>query len=310
MRNSYLIAAFLCTLATETAACSLDASFFRASDNDQLIDCLQGAGGEAFVSGRAANLATVLHLAVEADADPVVLDAIRRAAGDGWPALRDRVDREGRTALHVATDTAKHADSVRWLLNWGADPNSMYSVEGRWNPARWDYGITPLHLAASRSDGADFVSALLASGADPEIRRPPASEGWTAVLIAGRHAEDLRVLTALAAGGADLTAVSSDKNNGLHVAAGWDRPTPIVRFLLERGVDADGTNDDDQTPLHLAARFSSDEASVALLLDTASDPCVEDSRGHTARDLLAGSDSLAEDGELQRRFHEICVEGN
>lgn len=295
------------TFAAEASACVVGSSFFRESSDDAIIACLQS---EEFISERDTDLSTVLHLAVGENRSRVVLDAVRRAAGDGWPDLRERVDRDGRTALHLATETEDPADTVRWLLNWGSNPNAMYGVVAKWNPALWDYGFTPLHLAAARTDGADAVSALLLSGADPEIRRPPKNEGWTAVLIASRHAEDLRVVTALAAGGAELQAVAEDNNNSLHVAAAWDRPARVIRFLLESGVDSDDTNNDGQTPLHLTARFASKKEAIELLLDATDNPCVTDSRDRTARKFLETNAALAGESALERRFHEICIEGN
>ena len=275
---------------------------------------MQGPEGKRFLSERADNLATVLHLAVETNKDGLVLDAIRRAAGDGWQSLRDRLDNQGRTALHLASESGEATDTVRWLLNWGADPNAMYEVEKRWNPLSYDYGITPLHLAAVHADAANMVSALLASDAAPEIARPiKTTEGetyWTAALVASRHAADLRVLTALAAGGADFTAVTNDHNNALHVAAAWDRPNSVIHFLIELGVSADKTNNEGQTPLHLAARFSSNPETVALLFDATDNPCAADSKERTANDMLRANDALSGDRALERRFHEICLEGN
>lgn len=314
MRRIYMVGMFLSLLATETVACVADTSFFVESDGDALIACMTGPEAERFLSERDDQLATVLHLAVATEKDLRVLEALRSAAGENWPNLRDRVDSEGRTALHVAAENAKKADSVRWLLYRGADPNAMYAVEGRLIPLRQKYGITPLHLAVERTDAADVVSALLAGDADPEIRRPPSNDSdatFTAVLIASRYAEDLRVLTALAGGGADLSEVSKGDDGALHVAAAWDRPPDVISFLLESGVDTDTKNDSGQTPLHLAALYASKRETVAMLLNKSGDPCSEDSKGRTAIDMLrAGNKVLGADGALQRQFHEICVEGD
>ena len=314
MRHTYLGLIFCCIFAADASACVVDAEFIRESDSETLVACLEGPEGEGFLNERNLELATVLHIAVQTEKDRLVLDAIRRAASEGWPELRDRLDNEGRTALHIAADTGENADTVRWLLNWGADPNARYAVENRWNPLSADYGVTPLHLAATRANGADVVSALLASGADPSIARPIETNEdqkyWPAVLLASRHAEDLRVLTALAAGGADLSVALNDNNNALHVAAGWDRPNNVIRFLLEAGVDANATNEEGMTPLHLAARYSSNPETVVSLLEAMDDPCTADTRERTARELLKLNEALAGDHELERRFHEICVEGN
>jgi ankyrin repeat protein len=63
-------------------------------------------------------------------------------------------------ALHLL---AKRGDveAVRWLLEYGADPNARWS--------HWDAEVTPLHLAAAQGH-VDVVYLLLAAGADPSIR--------------------------------------------------------------------------------------------------------------------------------------------
>jgi ankyrin repeat protein len=314
VRHIYLSLFFCCNFAANASACVANVEFIRESNSETLVACLEGPEGEVFLTERSLELATVLHLAVETEKDRLVLDAIRRAAGEGWPDLRDRLDADGRTALHIATETGEPTDTVHWLLNWGADPNALYSLENRWNPLFSDYGITPLHLAAMRADGSNVVSALLASGADPAIARPiETNDGqkyWPAVLVASRHAEDLRVLTAMAAGGADLNVLSYDDNNALHLATAWDRPSSVIRFLYESGVDANKTNHEGQTPLHLAARFSSNPETVALLLEATDAPCAADTKERTARELLRVNGALSGDHGLERRFHEICVEGN
>ena len=292
----------------------VDVDFIRESNSETLFTCLEGPEGEVFLTERNFEFATILHLAVKAEKDRIVLDAIRRAASEGWPDLRDRLDSDGRTALHIATETGEATDTVRWLLNWGANPNALYSLESRWNPLVFDYGITPLHLAVMRANGANVVSALLASGADPKIARPiKSNEGqnyWPAALVASRHAEDLRVLTALVAGGVNLNVLSNDDNNALHLAAAWDRPSSVIRFLQEAGVDANKTNVEGQTPLHLAARFSSNPEAVVLLLEATDAPCAVDTKERTARGLLRVNEALAGNHRLVIRFHEICVEGN
>lgn len=315
VQKTYLGLLLSCVFSASASACEVHAEFIRESNSETLIACLEGSESDEFLNGRNFELATVLHLAVETEKNHLVLDAIRRAAGEeGWQDLRDRLDNDGRTALHIAAETSETAETVRWLLTWGADPNARYAVENRWNPLSSDYGITPLHLAAMRPNSADVVSALMAGGADPSIARPIESKAgkyyWPAFLVASRHAEGLRVLTAFAAGGGELSVVSNDDNNALHVAAGWDRPSSVIRFLLEKGVDANATNNEGQTPLHLAARHSSKPETVASLLEAMDDPCAADKKERTARELLKVNEAIAGDHALDLRFHEICVEGN
>ncbi len=315
MQKTYLGLFLYCAFSVSASACEVDVEFIKESNSETLIACLEGAKRDEFLNGRNFELSTVLHLAVETKKDHLVLDAIRRAAGeDGWQELRDRLDKTGRTALHIASATSETSETVRWLLTWGADPNARYAVEKRWNPLSLDYGITPLHLAAKRANGADIVSALMAGGADASIARPIDSNAdqfyWPAFLVASRHAEDLRVLTAFAAGGGKLNVVSNDDNNALHVAAGWDRSGDVIRFLLEKGVDSNATNNEGQTPLHLAARYSSKSETVASLLEAMENPCAADKKERTARELLEVNEAIAGDHMLDLRFHEICVEGN
>jgi len=65
----------------------------------------------------------------------------------------------GNGALHLAAKRGD-AESVRWLLDHGADPS------GRWN--HWDASVTPLHLAAWHAH-KEVVRMLLDAGADQTI---------------------------------------------------------------------------------------------------------------------------------------------
>lgn len=309
--QSHLIAAALSFLMPLGAgACETERAFFEASDTRTLVDCFQGADAAALLDDRDVDLNTVLHLTVLVHADLEVFEAVRHAAGDDWDDIASRLDREGRTALHLASVTSDGIDTVNWLLSAGSDQNTMIEVEERRNPVRWDFGITPLHEAVKRPERADIVSALLAAGADPEIRRPPRDEGWTAALVASRHAEDIRILTALSAGGADLEATSSAGNGALHIALAWDKPLEVIQYLISMDVDPNKKNDEGLLPLHIAARYASDPDVVRAVFLVTDDPCSLDNREMAPRNLLlTGNEALKENQELERLFHEACVEG-
>ena len=78
---------------------------------------------------------------------------------DGNPGLIGR-DAPASGALHLL---AKRNDerSVRWLLERGADPNTLW--------AHWDSRVTPLHLAVMQGHRV-ITALLLEAGADPGIR--------------------------------------------------------------------------------------------------------------------------------------------
>src|SRR5262249_31102137 len=70
-----------------------------------------------------------------------------------------RTDAVATGALHLMAKRGD-AESLKWLLEHGADPNA------RW--AHWDALGAPLHLAAL-GDHADIARLLLQAGADPSI---------------------------------------------------------------------------------------------------------------------------------------------
>jgi ankyrin repeat protein len=94
-----------------------------------------------------------------------MLDLLAAVTLRDWPtassvgAANRRVIEQGGV-LHVL---AKRGDAagVRWLLEHGAQPNTMW--------AHWDAEVTPLHLAAM-SGFADVAGLLIDAGADPTIR--------------------------------------------------------------------------------------------------------------------------------------------
>jgi hypothetical protein len=100
VRSARFIAFAACMIAYDAAACAVNSDFFNQNEANTLIACLNESNSDDFLAGRDDNLSTVLHLAIASDADLSVLDAIRRAAGDEWPDLRGRVNKDGRTALH------------------------------------------------------------------------------------------------------------------------------------------------------------------------------------------------------------------
>ena len=81
--KSCLTAAALLTLTTAAGACELSPAYFADTATPDLVACMNGD----FVQGRTDDLSNVLHLAVTASADPVVIDAIHAAAGPNWDTM-------------------------------------------------------------------------------------------------------------------------------------------------------------------------------------------------------------------------------
>lgn len=184
---------------------------------------------------------------------------------------------DGTSALTVAAHS-DHAPLVQFLLDRGANPNIIGS------------GYTALHAAVLRGN-ADSVRALVARGAfinsrlrhgtpttrgSREFFLPESLTGATPVWLAARFLEQdlLRLLLEL---GADPSLTLQDGTTTLMAAAGvgsqttlFDRrdriailkdsderlAVPIVRLLLERGADVNGSSELGDTALHGAAKMN------------------------------------------------------
>jgi len=84
---------------------------------------------------------------------------LAEAALAAEPGALARKARYGRLLMFAAEND--FADTARWLLERGADPNRVHD----W----WDNRMTPLHTAASHG-AVDTVALLLRHGADPTAR--------------------------------------------------------------------------------------------------------------------------------------------
>ena len=114
---------------------------------------------------------------------------------DARPAVVDERSGDGFTPLHLAAYFGKD-DSVRLLLDHGADPNAVGTG--------WMTG-TALHSAVSARH-PNVVATLLDRGADPNARQ---AGGWTP-LHGAAHNGDLETTELLLAHGADATAADDE----------------------------------------------------------------------------------------------------
>jgi len=253
----------------------------------------------------------------------------------GREELNYDVQRGGSTALLFTARTGD-AESARVLLDAGANPNDampdglsalvLAAHSGRTDVARLlldrgadanasGTGYTALHAAILKSDVA-LVKALLAHGADPNVKitkgtplrrettdfnLPQTLVGTPAYLLAARFLEP-DILRALAAGGADVKATTSNGTNALMLAAGmgvtrggsrrgitptnYGKPEPetlvlaTVKAALEGDHDANAANQAGDTALHAAAQAGFTTV-IQYLVDNGAQVNAKNRRGQT-----------------------------
>ena len=206
----------------------------------------------------------------------------------------DATDDEQKTALYYATQT-NHAETVRFLLEKGANPN-FFTTHGAaplheaslagykeivmellthgadpnlatvFSPTEPDFAIgeTPLMCAAMNSH-PETVKTLLEHGADPNRHNSVGASALGLALGAYTSEETLLAsVTALLTHGADVNEVfGPEKRTGLMIAVQMSSE-PLVRLFLERGADLTRTDADGKT----AASFTKDPDLLELLMGT------------------------------------------
>lgn len=142
-------------------------------------------------------------------------------------------DDRGHTPLHWVSMNADRKESVKWLIDRGADVN-----------AESKDGTTPLHQAASFGQN-EIATILIHAGAnvDPRNRR-----GETPLMLAGSP----ETAKALLAAGAKLNAVNKVGKNALTHA--MYRNPDVAIFLIRKGIDFKKKDRLGKTALHEAIR--------------------------------------------------------
>ncbi len=125
----------------------------------------------------------------------------------------------GWTPLMIATAEG-HTETVRVLLDAGAEPNAQNNL-----------GRTPL-MYASNYGFTPIAKLLLAKGANPNVA-PNDDNRWTALMVAARkgYTETVRVLLAH---GADKSLRDKNGNTALALAEAQGH-SEVVRILTENG---------------------------------------------------------------------------
>ncbi|MDD6088610.1 MAG: ankyrin repeat domain-containing protein [Desulfovibrionaceae bacterium] len=178
---------------------------------------------------------------------------------------------DGTTVLHAALWKGCRRETIRLLLEKGADPRAADSL-----------GRTPLRLAAALAD-AGTVELLLQNGADPAA----ADASETLPIHGAARRDNPAALRLLLHHPQTLSARTADGRTPLHEAA-RSGCAENIRLLLDAGASADlnARTADGRTPLHEAALYG-DPASVRLLIARGSDIRAADRFGDTPLHLAA-----------------------
>lgn len=186
-----------------------------------------------------------------------------------------------------------HTDTVRVLLNQGADIN-----------ARDYFGSTALIIAAENGH-SEIVKLLLDKGADVNAKdnfgttslMAASGNAGTAKMLVEKHPDGkvsislsmavvqsgTEAVELLLKNGADVNA--KDRYGGTALArAAYAGHTEAVRLLLRRNADVNTKRNDGCTPLMLAAEEDNSEI-IRMLLGANADSKAQNKKGKTALDL-------------------------
>ena len=211
----------------------------------------------------------------------------------------------GETALHLLARNSGNPESIRLLIEAGANPNLASSADR-----------TPLLSAVEKDNvsavraliagGADpnffiksflcplnvaiflgnpkIVKALIAGGADPKISVESLSGKKTNIWVSGVFAElhskgkirnqlNPEVITALIAGGLDPN-LSYAGSRPLHDAILSNAPPQVIRALIAGGADPNLLNEGEEKelPLHLAIKTGLNPGAIRALVRGGADP--------------------------------------
>ena len=178
---------------------------------------------------------------------------------------------------------------VRALVAHGADLDARMTKEPRngYRNILRRIGATPFLLAAKAAD-VELMRLFVDLGADPLL---PNEDGTTPLMVAagvgiwsigespGTNEEALAAVKYALELGGDATTIDANGDTALHGAT-WRSSEPLVRLLLELGVDINAVNERGWTALRIAEgvfyanigrRFPEMEA---LLLELGADPTI------------------------------------
>ncbi|KAH7178845.1 hypothetical protein DER46DRAFT_633448 [Fusarium sp. MPI-SDFR-AT-0072] len=202
-----------------------------------------------------------------------------------------------------------HAETVEFLLNVGADPNTcgvkdepvlylaaekgdekamkLLLERGASVKAKDRWLETPLHVAAQKKGSVAIMEALLSYGAEIDARD---DRGRTPLILALIYAS-IDEIGFLIGQGADVTAQDEEDETCLHQAMKRGNATlEIFRLLLENGARADARSRSGRTCLHTFARrgavIPSTGDLIQLVTSRGTDLNANDNDGNTPLHLM------------------------
>lgn len=289
----------------------LTQGFFASASPEVVATCLEQ--GRA-VDERDDQRNSPLHLAVAYAPDARVTWVLLRAGSD--PSLKNLAK---HTPMHMAAAYAIDPLQVVTLAFWGAEVDrGREGDDCKWPMTKCT--TTPLHLAARRPEAVDVVTALIKAGAATDIfagidladidEDLEEDKSLLPLHLAARHANVEMVGTLLRAGAkVDAKDKGRKKRTALHYAAARKAGAlDIVQALLDAGASADATDFENTTPLMLAASHSTDSEVVAVLLDAAEKPCMENKAKSTASLMMYEYNPALHDDDVFTRLHDRCSE--
>ncbi len=196
----------------------------------------------------------------------------------------------GFTALMIASAYLGNSESVRLLLEHGAEVNPGKEVL---------FNASPLFYASMTGD-RETLALLLSRGADPNRSMTVLGAFPTPPLIAAVSIDNVATVKALLAGGADVRQKDPDSMTALHWAVVAHHPG-VANALMEAGADVNALDRFGYTPLLYAATIDFGDAETATaLLRAGADQSIKDKNGETAyahaRDIPYISAALGKDG--------------
>ena len=164
-------------------------------------------------------------------------------------------DTDGNTALIVACINKLPDETIKFILDCGADPNLQNNNNS-----------TAL-MAACISKQNQHISTLLTKGADPNLQN---NGGNTALILACSVKDnDLENIIALLDNGADPNLKTINDNTALIVACHTKLSHDIIYNLLKRGADPNVINKKGKNALISAClKYEKPSKSVDILLNT------------------------------------------
>ena len=206
---------------------------------------------------------TSLHEAIAADCDKETLQEIIDCGANV-----NAVNKRGMTALLLGCSFG-HMDSVKVLLEAGADPNVIDKI-----------GYSCMFAAVDGRCSREILQELMEHGAHVDTKR---KDGTTALLCACRTGQSESVKFLLEAG-ADANISKPDGNTSLHIAVSGNCSKEALQKLIENGVSINAVNNKNMTALTLACELAKTEH-MNLLLEKGSDPNICDVYGNTSLHL-------------------------